>query len=167
MRTRLLQKLICGIGIPIDARKLAESGAHLSLQRVTPDTAPDLRGLLLPWYLRDGLPVVHDLARLDRQRFPNVHPRLPEHGDMVLSIGDAADTDYRHPWYKPDSVRPDPDPHDCFPAYRVGDRLLLLDGNHRCISLVRYNVDYAIDLLVISGPINPEIMPDLAVFGEP
>ena len=159
-----LNEVIGRINIFIDACKLAAAGASLSLQRVTPSSAPDLRSVLVPWFTRDGVSVVHNSDRVDRLRFPMFHERLPERGDTPLSIGEVADTEHAHPWYEQHRINRDADPKGCFPAYRVADRLLLLDGNHRCISLVRFTADYAIDLVVINGPIDRQIMPDLAVF---
>jgi hypothetical protein len=159
-----LEEILRDVDIVINVRKLRESQPRLSLLRVTPKTTPDLRSILVPWFIRGDQPVVHRPDVVDRARFPCFHMDLPKQGDRPLTIGEAADHEHIHPWYKPDSIRPNVEPRGRLPAYQVGDRLLLLDGNHRCISLVRFGIDYAVDLAVISGPIDGQIMADLAAF---
>lgn len=158
-----LRDVIGQIDIFIDAAELAKANPHLSLQRLTPDTEPSLGDVLVPWYERAGVPVVHIPARVDRSRIPNVHDRLPSQGDSALSIRDIA-IGRDHPWLDSTRIKMPAVLTGIFPAYRVNKRLLLLDGNHRSISLVRFGVAYAIDLLVIEGPVNRRVMPDLAVF---
>lgn len=104
----------------------------------------------------------------DPALFPRVVINLPKQGDQALSIGEvAASTGPAHPWFKPSSIRHDPPRTGWYPAYNVGaGRRLLLDGNHRCISLVRSGIAYSIDLIVINAPVRGVILPDLAVFEE-
>lgn len=63
------------------------------------------------------------------------------------------------------SFRDNPDQSGTYPVYDVGDgRLLLLDGNHRCLSLLKKGGPFTVELIVIHGPLTKEIAPDLAVF---
>lgn len=158
-----LSDVIGQIDIFIDAAELAKANPYLSLQRITPDCEPNLGDVLVPWYERAGVPVIHIPTRVDRSRFPNVHDRLPSPGDSALSIKDIANG-RDHPWLDSTRITKPALSTGIFPAYRVKERLLLLDGNHRSISLVRFRVDYAVDLLVLEGPVSRRVMPDLAVF---
>jgi hypothetical protein len=159
-----LKQMVGGIDIDIDARRLAKAGASLSLVRLMPNSSPDLRDLLVPWFKRDGIPVIHLPERVNRRLYPYTHERKPEYGDHTLSIGEVAAQEHPHPWFKPGSIMTNPPLTGCYPAYAVGSRYLLLDGNHHCISLVRSNADYAVDLVVIRGPADRLIMADLAAF---
>jgi hypothetical protein len=162
--------VICPITININFRLLAEAPSSLSLQTITPDSSPNLSDVLIAWYEyeQDGIPVFHRNDE-DKTLFPRVHRRFPTHGDRALSIGELVNRLKRgvplHPFHKPMSMRQDPPATGLYPAYNVGNnRLLLLNGAHRCISSVRDNTNYKIDLIVIDGPITGDISPDLSVF---
>ncbi|MDX1496818.1 MAG: hypothetical protein R3352_04630 [Salinisphaeraceae bacterium] len=48
------------------------------------------------------------------------------------------------------------------PAYRLpGDAILLLDGNHRCVSYVLAESNVGLFVAAINGPIDRRILPDL------
>jgi hypothetical protein len=170
INTFLVLDIFCPITVNINFRLLAETSSSLSLQTVTPDSSPNLNDILIAWYEyeQDGIPVFHRHEE-DKTLFPRVHRRLPTHGDRALSIGELVNRLKHgvplHPFHKLMSMRQDPPAAGLYPAYNVGNnRLLLLDGAHRCISTVRDNVSYKIDLIVIDGPITGDISPDLSVF---
>lgn len=50
------------------------------------------------------------------------------------------------------------------PCYAVGDDLLLLDGNHRVGANFVHRLDARVLAIVIHGPLDPAILPDLARF---
>ena len=150
------------INITIDACALARAMPSISLLRVTPNTDPALGSILVPWYELNGLPVVHQQL-VDPNRFPRVNLRLPKLGDQPLTIQQMANG-HNHPWMDHVRIRRPTLTTGVFPAYRVQKRILLLDGNHRCISLVRFNANYVVDLIVLEGPIDRQAMADLAVF---
>ena len=151
------------INIAIDARALARAIPSISLLRVTRNTDQALGSILVPWYELNGLPVVHQQGLVDPNRFPRVNLRLPERGDQPLTIQQMANG-HNHPWMDNVRIRQPTLTTGVFPAYRVRERLLLLDGNHRCISLVRFDANYDVDLIVFEGPIDRQVMADLAVF---
>lgn len=132
-----LNDVFGAIDIQIDSRRLAFAKPSLSLLHLTPTSTPNLRSVLLPWFERGGLPVIHLPQRVDRQHFAGFHERFPQLGDRPLSIGQAADAAHPHPWFKSASIMSDPPQMGCYPAYAIRDKLLLLDGIHRCISHVR------------------------------
>lgn len=158
-----INEVIGRINIIIDARAFARAFPSISLLRVTPNTDPVLGNILVPWYELNTVPVVHQQGRVDQTRFPQVHPRLPERGDIPLTIQQIADG-HDHPWLDENMIIPPTITTGVFPAYRVRERFLLLDGNHRCISLVRFNANYVVDLILLEGPIDRQVMADLAVF---
>lgn len=48
------------------------------------------------------------------------------------------------------------------PTYALpNDRLLLLDGNHRAVALVVAQIPFSVRLLIVRGPIEPTMLPDL------
>jgi len=170
INTFLVLDVFCPITININFRLLAEAASSLSFQTITPDSSPNLSDVLIAWYEceQDWIPIFHRTDE-DKTLFPRVHRRCPRHGDRALSIGELVTRLKRgvplHPFHKSMSMRQDPPTTGFYPAYNVGNsRLLLLDGAHRCISAVRDNTNYKIDLIVIDGPITGEISPDLSVF---
>jgi hypothetical protein len=51
------------------------------------------------------------------------------------------------------------------PAYVIDARRdLLLDGNHRAVALIAARVPFRALIVAVEGPVNPEILPDLAHF---
>jgi hypothetical protein len=157
-----LQELIALVDMPINLSLLAHSDPVLTRESFTRHSSPNLRDVLVPWYKCDDVPVIHQTG-FDRQLFPTVKDRWPTRGDRPLTLGEVAlSARPAHPWFKPNSIRPNPSSTGWYPAYNVGGgRRLLLDGNHRCISLIRSNLDYDIALIVINGPIRREILPTL------
>ena len=158
-----INEVIGRINIIINARAFAQATPSISLLRVTPNTDPALGRTLVPWYELGALPVVHQQGRVDQNRFPQVLLRLPEQGDQPLTIQQIANG-HDHPWLDNARIRHPTITTGVFPAYRVRESILLLDGNHRCISLVRFNANYVVDLIVLEGPIDRQVMADLAVF---
>ena len=48
------------------------------------------------------------------------------------------------------------------PCYRIDERVLCLDGNHRLLALVRHRPEAVVVTITIEGPRDPAILPDLA-----
>ena len=88
---------------------------------------------------------------------------LTRQGATPLTISEMANG-YEHPWMYLERIVEPTIKTAVFPGSRIHDRILLLDGNHRSISFVRFKTTYAADLIVLEGPIDPRIMAKLAVF---
>ncbi|WP_421732451.1 hypothetical protein [Cellulomonas sp.] len=50
------------------------------------------------------------------------------------------------------------------PCYRIDERILCLDGNHRLLALVRRRPQAVVVTLTIEGPTDPRLLPDLVHF---
>lgn len=48
-----------------------------------------------------------------------------------------------------------------FPAYAIGDRVLLLDGSHRAIALHRTGLGPQVLVCAVAGPVDHRVLPDL------
>jgi hypothetical protein len=160
-----LQDLLARVDMYFNRSLLAQENPILTRETLTPNSTPRLSDVSIPWYRRNGIPVIHG-TRYDSKLFPRVESDYPKHGDQPLSVGEvAASIAPAHPWLKAHSIRKDPPSTGCYPAYDIGGgRRLLLDGNHRCISIVRSGIDFKIDLIVINGPVRGDISPALAPF---
>ena len=51
------------------------------------------------------------------------------------------------------------------PTYRVGDNCLILDGSHRTLALCMLRKSISVSALVIEGPLDRKVLPDLKHFG--
>lgn len=142
---------------------IAAAGSHISRVHLSRSGRRRLDDVLISWYTRDGLPVCH---RNDID--PNqAHKRFPRSGDSAVTVRQAADANFQHPWMSAQKVKehtPAGPVQLLLPAYDVEPDYLLLDGAHRSIATLRAGLGYDIDLAVIHGPIDPCIFGDLVVF---
>jgi len=151
------------VTVRMDWIALAASNARISRVRLS---AQDLDAVLVPWFVLDGVPVC-DQRHKAVPYFPNVHFRPPMRGDTTVTVGQAAADGFTHPLLDAEDVRRKErlvGDELVLPVYDVRIGYMILDGNHRSIAARRTNRDVAVELVVIRGPIDGRVLPDLAVF---
>jgi hypothetical protein len=146
----LAQKLLRKVDLQMNQDALVAAKAHVSSIKLAP-AGNRHDDVLLPWYMRDGLPV----------------GGLPRHGDRPITLGEASAPGFCHPRLNKEKLEkhwPGGPVRLSLPAYKVSQGHLLLNGSHRSIGTLRAAVPYDIELEVIQGPIEGTIIADLAVF---
>lgn len=162
-----IEKLFEEIDIPVHWRALLASCSQVSTEKLS---GSSIRELLVPWYWANkgnGVPVCHDPTKWNRVTFPNCEVRLPKQGDKAITIGEAVAPGFTHPWFDEAlASKHEASPFRALklPAYQVGRKRLLLDGNHRTIGSMRSNPRLKLKLVLIKGPVDSRIIRDLAVF---
>jgi hypothetical protein len=160
-----LDNLLADANLPINRPALIDGGYSISSISLSPAGPLTLESgcIFVPWFTRDGFPVCHV-----RTNYTGVViNRYPENGDSPVTVREAAQQGFRHPWLSEQKIeehRPDARVEFAVPAYNVRRGYLLLDGNHRSIATVRAGVEYNIELRIIHGPIDRRVLPDLGVF---
>ena len=164
-----LQSLFHIEDVSIDWHAILKAGYSVSRVRLSQAGPHKLGCVFLMWFTRNGAPVCH---LPDRARgYPEAHVRYPEKGDSPVTVGQAARTDFRHPWMWQQRIDERVQEYRLgapvqlrLPAYKVGPGYLLLNGAHRSIAILRASVEYNIELVVINGPIDQGVLRDLVAF---
>jgi hypothetical protein len=129
---------------------LEAAGFSVSRINLSRTSALNLGGVFVAWYRRNGEPVL-----------------WPERGVSPVTIGQAAKPNFEHPRIFETKISEKIQAGQfnwTLPAYDVGRGYLLLDGVHRSIAALRACADYSIQLAVIHGPIDQNVLTDLIVF---
>jgi hypothetical protein len=158
-----LNELFLAVNMQVNWRAIVTAGSYISRARLSSTGPLTLSCALVPWFIRNDVPVCHDPAR----QYPGLGLLVPERGDSIVTVDGAATPGFRHPWMSEERIRanrPKGPVKLKLPAYDVERGYLLLDGVHRSIATLRAGIEYEIELAVIRGPIDRHVLPDLAVF---
>lgn len=147
----------CFSGIRVQLNVQLPVGQKWSPRIQVLDDLEQIRGLYVPWYRTSS---EFDVGCKDNGAMPatagDIADNLSEWIGRICGIQKYV-TEFRA------SKRADLN----IPVYKLNEdgRFLILDGNHRCVALLKAGVPFKVNLVVIEGPITRDALPDLVHFG--